>query len=113
MALGIRTALARVDCGVLIVDDGRIELANASLHELFALSAEPAWNGRPYAELVEVLARETKDAAAFRSRLDELVSAREPVNEDVLMADGRVLEREFLPVTVDGVPSGQVSLYWD
>ena len=113
MALNIRSALSRVDCGVLVIDGGRVGLVNPHLRELFGLPDDVGAAGNAAAEVVDALAGAMQDPDGFRARLDELAQAVEPVNEDLVTSDGRVLEREYLPVLDGGVATGYVCLYWD
>ena len=113
MTRQLRAALTGINCGVLIVDDGRVELLNPALRALFGLDDDEVYEGRPLAEVVAAEATAAEDPIRFAARLAELATGTEPVNEDVVTADGRVLEREYLPVVTDGVRTGHVSLYWD
>ena len=113
MTRQVRTALTHIDCGVLIVDGGRVELVNPALCTLFGLDPHVGWSGRPVTELKAAVAHAVGEPEAFLARLQELNDTHEPVNEDVAITDGRVFEREYLPVVVDGVRTGHVSLYWD
>ena len=54
------------------------------------------------------------DPVGFVARVDELLARREPVlSEIVRMADGTVLERDYVPVRVDGVYRGHAWQYRD
>lgn len=93
--------------GVLLTDyDGRIALVNDRFCELWELE-QPAnyWAGRPWQELAALMAPLASDTAAFTQRVHALRTQGRPVfNEPVALLDGRVLERDFVPVQqVDGL----------
>ncbi|RSK42949.1 ATP-binding protein [Hymenobacter perfusus] len=93
--------------GILLTDHtGRIALVNDRFCELWELE-EPAdhWLGRRWEEMAAVMVPLAADSTVFEHRIHALRSAGQPVfNELVELQDGRVLERDFVPVRqVDGL----------
>ncbi|MCA8832151.1 ATP-binding protein [Hymenobacter pini] len=85
---------------VLVGPEGRIALLNDHFCTLWELP-EPAayWLGRPWQELATVMLRMVADVPAFERRIHELRTKGEPVfNELLYLNDGRILERDFVPV---------------
>ena len=110
------TALARtLQLGLLFEDAARrITSINETFCALFGIT-EPdrliGMDGRAVAELVHTLCA---DQAHFLSRIERAVTEQVPVTgEEIRLADGRWLERDYVPVMVDGTCVGHVWSYRD
>ncbi|UOQ75787.1 ATP-binding protein [Hymenobacter sp. 5516J-16] len=90
--------------GVLLTDEaGRIALINDRFCALWELE-EPAsyWVGRPWQELTTILMPLTTDPGRFAQAVHSKRQQGAPVfNDPVELADGRVLERDFMPIPTD------------
>ncbi|MCC5840253.1 MAG: PAS domain-containing protein [Opitutales bacterium] len=97
--------------GGVIVEDAkrRILLANRSLEAVFASAAEKLI-GRDGSDLAEEASAAFADPEAFRRQTEALVERQHPsVGERLRMANGRWMERDFLPVNH---ASGTAGLMW-
>ncbi len=96
----LQNLVQNLHAGVLVEDEERrIVVVNSDFCALFGIEADPAvLLGVPCAEAVGV-PQVVHDPQRYAARLDELVAAREPVHgEEVVFADGRTLERDYIPV---------------
>ena len=96
---------ANVPDGLLVEEaSGQIKLVNMRFCEMFGIEAPPeALVGLDCKLAAAAAAEKFVDAARFVSRVHEIIAKREPVAGEVLeMHDGRWLERDFVPLTVNG-----------
>ncbi|RSK30103.1 ATP-binding protein [Hymenobacter metallilatus] len=87
--------------GVLLTDtDGRISLVNERFCQLWDMPQPAAyWVGRSWQEMAAVMIPLVADGPAFEQRIHALRAGGQPVfNERVDLSDGRILERDFIPV---------------
>lgn len=101
-----------VPWGVLVEDaDGHVVSVNEPLCRLVGVDAQPAEVvGRCAAELTAAFAEQTAAPDAFRARAAQLrADGRQQLGEPVTLADGRVLERDYVPVA-DG--DGRLGHLW-
>ncbi|WP_139924701.1 ATP-binding protein [Hymenobacter sp. DG01] len=96
--------LSHLQEGILLTDAaGRIALVNERFCALWDIE-EPAayWVGRAWQELAAVLMQLTVDPAAFEQQVRSKRQKGTPVfNDPVELLDGRVLERDFMPIQGD------------
>lgn len=101
--------------GVLVVDqDGRILSVNRRFFDLWGLFEEVA-EGRCDATVLTAAVNKTADPVAFRERVERIYADPDLVaEEEVLLANGRVLERHTEPVRdADGRHYGRVWFFRD
>lgn len=100
---------------VLEAPDGTITLANQALCDLLNLPGNAAdLVGSSSAEVVDAVSRNFTDAESFVARIQALREAAKPVHgEDIQMAGGRWLERDFVPVHTGSTLLGFLRLYRD
>lgn len=120
---GARRASARLEAlvrhlqaGVMVEDaDRRLILVNEDFCVQFGIAAPPeALIGADCVEAARASASSFEDPQGFLRGIEATLSARVPVVGEVLrMVDGRVLERDYLPIDVEGQPSGHLWLYRD
>ncbi|ALG81203.1 PAS domain S-box protein [Halanaeroarchaeum sulfurireducens] len=87
--------------GVLAEDESREVLAvNQQLFDLFDLDGSPdTVEGADCTSLAKSVSGMFTDPEGFVSRIDELISTREPVDNEALeLADGRIFERSYRPL---------------
>jgi diguanylate cyclase (GGDEF)-like protein/PAS domain S-box-containing protein len=99
--------------GLLMEDEQRqVFMLNQTFCDLFGISATPqAIIGQA---TVDIPLTKVADPASFSARLRRLVKGQSAVSgERVMMRDGRVLERDYTPITDGGVSLGHLWLYRD
>ena len=111
----IAAVVDHLEAGVLIEDsERRVALVNERFIQIFGIPLPPvaivgqeATDLSPFAPLFE-------DPEAFVAGVESLVASGAEQRETILhLADGRILERDSIPLAIDGVPQGRVWLYWD
>jgi len=107
----LRTIVEHLPMGVLVEDAARdILIANDLLGETFGRPiGGDELTGRDCAATAEELKDLFADPAGFIEGVTERIERREPVkNEELPLADGRVLERDYVPYTL---PEGEAHLW--
>ncbi len=117
-AANVRLAelIEHLGAGILVEDDRPVvRLANATLCRVLELETPPhRLPGRSGDSLGMKISSRAQDPSSFAKRLDELRTRRAAVrSERVPLADGRTLERDFVPFEFDGEPRGQMWVYRD
>ena len=113
---GVRLLLLvdQIDTGVVLEDgDGNIQQVNPALCTLLALDAAPySLEGMAVTELLERVSKGFIGPDGFLHRVAEIRSAGEDAkDESFVMADGRVIEQDYLAVTVGDNTVGRLWLY--
>jgi len=91
--------------GILLVDhDHKIEYANQQLCQQFGIEAAPeSLIGMSAASFIGLIQHKYADPIGARARIAECVRVGEPVlGDEVNLADGRVLLRDFIPFRQHG-----------
>lgn len=104
----------QIDTAVILEDAaGNIQQVNAALCALLSLEAAPySLEGMPVSELLEGAAGRFIGSQGFLRRVAELRAAGEDVKGTAFfMADGRVIEQDYLAVTVDDETVGHLWLF--
>jgi PAS domain-containing protein len=104
----------QIDTGVILEDaQGNIQQANPALCTMLSLDAAPySLEGMPVAELFEMAAKGFIGPEGFLRRVSEVRAAGEDAKgESFVMADGRVLEQDYLEVTAGDVRVGHLWLF--
>jgi len=97
--------------GILMDDEhGRIRQVNQSFCDLFGIAAQPSQLiGSPAARVAVRIRRVFADPDEFLRRASELVTERRPVAwDEIACADGRTLEWDYAPVSVNGDNRGNL-----
>ncbi|GAA1794472.1 PAS domain S-box protein [Planosporangium flavigriseum] len=109
----LMTLIESLNVGVLLQDEHRrVVLANAAFVEMFSLGVTPdrlrgAAGGSP-------LARLYADAEDVERRTEEAIRHGRPLRgEEITLIDGRVLERDFVPIMLDGSALGFLWVFRD
>ncbi|WP_340099228.1 PAS domain-containing protein [Salinibaculum salinum] len=111
IATVLRTVVENLPLGVLVEDaDRNIRLANDRLGEILNLSAAgDDLTGRNCDAAVEEVKELFDDPDGFVADIEERIDNREPVYEEKIeVADGRTLERDYIPYTL---PDGPANLW--
>ena len=107
----LRTIVENLPMGVLVEDTERdVLMVNDRLGETFGISIDSEeLIGRDCAAAAEELAELFADPEGFTQGITERLERREPVqNEELPLADGRVVERDYVPYTL---PEGEAHLW--
>jgi PAS domain S-box-containing protein len=108
----LASLIESLHAGILLEDEQRrIILVNQTFCDLFAIPVPPAaLVGRDCAEL----AREAPGADEFQARINAILAARTAVvGEEIALPNGRVLERDFIPIQTAGMHHGHLWQYRD
>lgn len=97
--------------GILVEDSDReILTVNQRFVDLFDIDGSPdELVGRDYIESAQRVAPQFSDSEAFLDAVEQLASRREPEpREQVELADGRVVQRRYLPIDL---PTGPANIW--
>jgi PAS domain S-box-containing protein len=111
-----RALVASLGFGVMVEDERRrVSLANRAFCELFALPVAPEQLiGADCEAAARGLGPLLDDPDGFIERIEQVLAGRAAVAGDrVVMRDGRVLERDYVPIAVDAVGRGHLWVYRD
>ena len=112
----LETLIGSLQAGVLLEDKHRhVALTNEAFCTLFHIPVAPAdLIGADCAGAAEQSKLLTSDPERFVARIDEILAQRQAVYaEEVEFADGRVFERDYVPIVVEGVYGGHLWSYRD
>jgi PAS domain S-box-containing protein len=112
----LRALVDHLRIGVLVEDDQRrVAAVNEEFCRLFSLPVSPAdLVGADCAEAAEALKHLFVAPDDFLRRIDELLRTRETVEaEEIRLADGRMFERDSIPILDDSVAMGHLWQYRD
>ncbi len=111
-ALGRFSAVVSILYGsvLLVSNDGRVELANRAFCGQFGLTEEPEdLVGLTSEQLIARIRHAYQDPEREVRRIEAILKRGEPVRgEEVLMADGRTLLRDFTLISIEGQPYGRL-----
>ncbi len=108
--------IEHLQSGILVEDERRrIALTNKAFCGLFGIPAPPeALQGSNCAEAIKESANLFRDPDAFIRRVNQLLENREvSVGEQLELADGRTMERDYIPIFLEGVYRGHLWHYRD
>ena len=103
--------LSNIFSGILVVtEDDRIEFANQNFCDQFDIAEAPSdLIGLTAQEMLEKVLPAYADPEANLARIQQILSQRHRIeDEEVLMRNGRVLLRDYIPILVDGKPDGRM-----
>jgi PAS domain S-box-containing protein len=106
----LKTLLANLrDAVVFLDDDQRIVWINQAALDMLQLDAAAESLIGQSGEIIRSSVANIEDQAAFRANLEQLYAAWSPVYGDELRwHDGRVFERDYLPVALEGGRRGHL-----
>ena len=111
-----RALVANLGFGVMVEDERRcVSLANRAFCKLFELPVSPEQLvGADCEAAARGLSPLLHDPDGFIARIAQVLAGRAAVAGDqVVMRDGRVLERDYVPIAVDAVGRGHLWVYRD
>ena len=111
----LRTLIENLQAGVLLENETREILnANATFCEMFGIPRPEAVIGVDCALASEQSKVLFVDPGRFVSRINETLEQRHPVrNEELVLIDGRVFERDYVAVEVSALFVGNLWIYRD
>ena len=112
----LATLVLNLDSGIILEDENRnIVLTNKKFCELFNIDAEPSdLFGMDCTDASEQNKLLFKNPEAFIRRMDEIDSAKKVVIGDELeMVDGKILERNYMPITIGEKSKGFLWTFTD
>ena len=108
--------ISNLHSGILVEDESHhIVLVNQMFCNFFNLSLSPeVLIGMDYTQFAEKFKDFFEDSETFDKRVDAIVEKKESViNEKLLLRDGRVYERDYVPILLDEQYCGHLWQYSD
>ncbi|MDC6406244.1 MULTISPECIES: PAS domain S-box protein [Maribacter] len=112
----LSTLISNLHSGVLLEnEDRKIALTNKMFCNLFNIPANPEdLKGADCSESAEQSKVYFKNPDTFVKRIEEILEQREIVLSDELeLIDGRIFERDYIPIYNDGIYKGHLWAYHD
>ncbi|MFV0462377.1 MAG: ATP-binding protein [Nostocoides sp.] len=112
----MRTLIDNLDSAVLLEDENRrVLVTNEAFVQMFEVRAAPDdLVGADCSGAADAAAGMFADPAAFVAGVNERVATAAPVRgERLVLVDGGVLERDYLPIVSHGRPAGHMWAYRD
>ncbi|MBB6048729.1 PAS domain-containing sensor histidine kinase [Armatimonas rosea] len=112
----LATLVANLYAGVLLEDENRkVALTNQKFCDLFQVPVAPEQLiGQDCSQSGEQSKELFATPEQFVTRVGEILAAQEPVREEELrLADGRILERDYLPIFYEANYRGHLWVYRD
>ena len=112
----LATLVASLQEGVLLEDENRdVALTNSAFCSVFGIPVEPdALIGTDCAGAAQASKALAADPERFVTRIDEILARGLAVyGEEVEFADGRVFERDYVPMQIAGEQRGHLWVYSD
>jgi PAS domain S-box-containing protein len=111
----LSTLIESLQMGVLFEDSDRCVLhVNEAFCQLFGIDEPEVMIGADCAHAAEASKGLFEDPGGFVQRIDNLLERREALTgEELLLEDGRVFERDYVPIAWDDEQRGTLWLYRD
>lgn len=112
----LQTLLSKLNSGILVEDEHRrILFTNKHFCEIFSIPASPEQMvGADCSGSAEQSQHLFKNPKEFIARINEILKNKETVFADILeMTDGRILERDYIPIFIDLEYKGHLWDYTD
>jgi signal transduction histidine kinase/CheY-like chemotaxis protein len=117
LSLAVADALiANIQAGVLVEDEQRrLTLTNQAFCTLFSIPVSPeSLIGSDCREAAKALSPVFADADEFLARVDRILERRRPIIDELVpLADGRMFERDYVPIFTGDSYRGHLWLYRD
>lgn len=107
----LKILIQNLDHGIFMEDENNIAiLTNKKLCEqLYITTAPDLIPGKDFSQSIHETKKLFKEPDAFYKRYNELIKAQKPVKgEEIRMIDGKVLERNYIPIFKDNVFKGHL-----
>lgn len=112
----LSTLVLNLESGVLLEDENhKIVLANKRMCELFNIAVAPELlKGEDCSQAAEEYKNLFKQPQKFVERIYELVAEKKvAIADELIMIDGRILERDFIPIYKNKIYKGSLWTYRD
>lgn len=112
----LATIILSLDSGVLLEDEnGKIVLTNQKMCELFCVGVSPeSLKGKDCTQTLLESKQLFQDPEAFTNGVTALLKNKKAtLGEELLMANGTILERDYVPIYEDAVYRGQLWTFRD
>ena len=112
----LSTLISNLHTGVLLEDEDRtVALTNQRFCNIFLVPTTPEQlKGMDYSRFADQNKFHFKEPEAFVERIEQILRDKKAVLSDELeMADGRVLERDYIPIYSEGIYKGHLWAYND
>ena len=116
MTSRLSALISTLNSGILVEDENRnIALINQLFCDMFGIPVNPEFLiGTDCTNSAEQSKNLFENPEQFINRIDELLSIREiSLNEEIMLADGRFFERDYIPVISGGTFLGNLWQYKD
>ncbi|GAL71520.1 PAS domain-containing protein [Jejuia pallidilutea] len=112
----LSTIILNLDSGVLLEDENRkIILTNRKFCDLFKIPVSPAQlKGQDCSNAAQKNKILFKNPDAFVSRISDILeNKKEVLGDELLMVNGRILERDYVPIYENSIYRGHLWTYRD
>ncbi len=112
----LSTLIQNLHSGILVInEEGKILLANEQFRRIFAIdSSLPEILSMESDELQTAVGSVVPDRERFNERIAEILLWREPVvREEFVLNNGTILERDYVPIVVEGEYKGHLWQFHD
>ena len=112
----LKTLIVNLQAGVLLEDETRkIALTNKMFCDIFSIPVKPEkLRGMDCSSTADQVKHLFKDPEDFEKRIKQLVHDKKTALGDELhMTDGRILERDYIPIFINGDYKGHLWSYTD
>ena len=112
----LTTLINNLQDAIIVEDEHhQILFANKAFFELFQIRVSPEEIiGQRCCKGIDEIARLLPEPEGFKQRIREINEQREPVSNELLyLKNGRILERDYMPILVDDNFQGQLWRYRD
>jgi PAS domain S-box-containing protein len=114
----LESLISNMQAGVLVEDENRqVSIVNGFLIKMFISGENPDPNqlvGVSCLDFLDTIKYLIIGPDSFAARIDQLIKeGKICINEEILLSDGRVLERDFVPLFTNGEKKGVLWVYRD
>jgi len=112
----LSTLITSMHSGILVKDEGqRIVLVNQLFCDMFRINKSPEQLiGTDYSPSAEAVKFMMQDPEGYMQGVQELIQGRQArVGEEIRMSNGRILERDYIPIALDDQYLGHLWKFTD
>ena len=116
MTSRLKTLIANLQTGILVEDENRkVVLSNQCFCDIFQIPLDPKdLIGTDCSQSAELVKHLFLDPEGFTVRISEILSAKQlVVNEELEMVNGRIFERDYIPIISENMYKGHLWQYRD
>ncbi|MBR8829779.1 MAG: Sensor histidine kinase RcsC [Chroococcopsis gigantea SAG 12.99] len=112
----LTSLIQNLQVGILVENEhSQVVLANQELCNLFNFSISPTeLVGVHSSQAYQTLKQLFSESAGFIERIEEILAAKLPItNEELYLEDGKIFERDYVPIVVGKIDYGHLWMYRD